>query len=97
MSPREKIRNCLERARNRVHERITHYPMPIPACDADYNCLLEERARITDALDRLQTDAANGAAITDSITRIEALILASAHVEAETKREIDMALRLCRV
>lgn len=40
----------LEAQRLRIHAEITAYPMPIPACDAHFNHLLEQRARICEAL-----------------------------------------------
>lgn len=45
-----KIIASLEARRLRIHAEITAYPMPIPACDAHFNHLLEERARICEAL-----------------------------------------------
>ncbi len=36
----------LERERQSVEKRIRRYPPPIPACDAQFNFLLEERDRL---------------------------------------------------
>ena len=47
-------RAALERERLRVQAEIVSYPMPIPACDVYFNGLLEERARICEALARLE-------------------------------------------
>ncbi len=44
----------LELALKRVREEIKHYPMPIPACDAHFNWLLEERASISQELSNAQ-------------------------------------------
>jgi hypothetical protein len=49
----------LEAARLAVQREISAYPAPIPACDADFNALLEERARIGDELNAAH--AASGA------------------------------------
>jgi hypothetical protein len=43
-------RAALERDRLRIQAEIVGYPMPIPACDVYFNGLLEERARICEAL-----------------------------------------------
>jgi len=51
----DEIRIRLERKRDEILERIGHYPTPIPACDVDFNRLLEERARVFEELDRLAT------------------------------------------
>ena len=39
-------RGSLERERERLREEIETYPPPIPACDAQFNHLLEERVRV---------------------------------------------------
>jgi hypothetical protein len=46
-------RDALEQERLRIQAEITSYPMPIPACDAYFNHLLEQRSRICDELARL--------------------------------------------
>lgn len=51
----DEIRFRLERRRDEILERIGSYPTPIPACDVDFNRLLEERARVFEELDRLKT------------------------------------------
>jgi len=51
----DEIRLRLERTRDEILERIGSYPTPIPACDVDFNRLLEERARVFEELDRLKT------------------------------------------
>lgn len=50
----EKAREHLESERHRVNEAIRNYPTPIAACDAQFNYLLEERARIVQELDRFK-------------------------------------------
>ena len=44
----------LESERHRINDEITNYPTPIPACDAQFNFLLEERARIARELQELE-------------------------------------------
>ena len=45
---------ALEVERNRVCAEIASYPPPIPACDEQFNHLLEERDRISRELSRLR-------------------------------------------
>lgn len=45
----------LERRRDEIRERIGRYPTPIPACDVDFNHLLEERTGVFEDLARLAT------------------------------------------
>jgi hypothetical protein len=44
----------LESERHRINDEIKNYPTPIPACDAQFNFLLEERARIARELRELE-------------------------------------------
>ncbi|MDQ5846079.1 MAG: hypothetical protein M3539_12390, partial [Acidobacteriota bacterium] len=50
----QNIKDALENERHRVNEEIRNYPTPIPACDAQFNYLLEERAKIAEEMDRLK-------------------------------------------
>jgi hypothetical protein len=45
----------LEKERQRIHEEIRGYPRPIPACDVQFNALLEERNAICAELASLKT------------------------------------------
>ena len=45
-----------------VAAEIRAYPLPIPACDAQYNHLLERRAALTEARNRLDDAREDGAA-----------------------------------
>lgn len=42
-----------EKQRIRLNEEIGNYPAPIPACDAQFNYLLDERSRISAELRRI--------------------------------------------
>ncbi len=57
------LRARLERTQEAVAAEIRAYPPPIPACDAQYNHLLERRAALTEARNRLD-DAREGGAVT---------------------------------
>lgn len=50
----EAISKQLENERHRVNGEIKNYPTPITACDAQFNYLLEERARIAEELGLLK-------------------------------------------
>ena len=50
----EEVRAALETRRDALNEEISAYPAPIPGCDAQFNHLLEERARINQELRRLK-------------------------------------------
>ena len=52
------IKTCLEKEQKRIHDEIINYPPPIPACDVQFNHLLEERAGIRQELHRSETNKA---------------------------------------
>jgi hypothetical protein len=65
----ERIREHLGRQKQQVYEEIKQYPRPIPACDQQFNYLLEERARLSRELSRVVE------ALQESLTRGDALAL----------------------
>lgn len=46
----DEARQRLAAARHLIAEEISAYPTPIAGCDAQFNHLLAERQRVTDAL-----------------------------------------------
>ncbi len=52
-SGRKPGRAQLQAELEHVQAEIRKYPLPIPACDAYFNHLLEERGRIADEIARL--------------------------------------------
>lgn len=83
-----KIGTYLEDARRRVHDEISRYPMPIPACDAHFNHLLEVRARICDEIDRLQTAVKESVGRGHPIELIEEFIRSSGCLDNKAKQEL---------
>ena len=51
------IKDGLEARRDAIYEEISHYRAPIPACDVQFNHLLEERSRVFQELSRLNAIA----------------------------------------
>jgi hypothetical protein len=47
------VREHLQHKREQITAEIRNYPPPIPACDAQFNYLLEQRARIEQELSQL--------------------------------------------
>jgi len=47
------LRSVLTAERDRIALDMRDYPTPIPACDADFNTLIDERIRLADAVVRL--------------------------------------------
>ncbi len=89
------IRAQLESARQRIIGEISNYPAPRPACDADFNHLLEERARISDELNRLH--AAANSAPANFREQIEDFIAKSNYLDDAGRQKIrSLILKLPR-
>ncbi len=60
-----KLKEMRDRLRTRkelIDAEIRNYPTPISRCDAQFNHLLDERARLSQALERLDALAATAGA-----------------------------------
>src|SRR5713101_7712247 len=51
----KEIRDDLRRSKRVIGEEIRTYPTPIPRCDAQFNHLYEQQARLARELDQLAT------------------------------------------
>ena len=60
------LRARLERMREAVAAEISAYPAPIPACDAQFDHLLERRAALSEALAGLDTARKDGSRTLES-------------------------------
>ena len=52
----EAAKSNLARARELIQDEIRAYPTPISGCDAQYNYLIGERQKLSDALSTLQAE-----------------------------------------
>lgn len=86
------IRDHLERERHRIYEEIKNYPTPIPACDAQFNYLLEERAKIPQELDRLKALSKKSLTRRDHIKSIDEFIASSNCINGEVEQKIRSSL-----
>jgi hypothetical protein len=77
------LKNYLQENRARIYEAIRIYPSPIPACDVQFNHLLEERARLSKELNLV--DALLAKCYTGSVTKqaLKELIAFSNHIDDE--------------
>ena len=58
------IRSTLLARRQRLAEEIGRHPRPITACDVHFNRLLEERALLSEEIDRFDQFVASSAVLT---------------------------------
>ena len=86
----------LENRRAAIHAEITAYPMPIPACDADFNHLLEERAKILDEMDIASTASRKREDSGQAAVAIEQFIARSKHISEKTRHNLERELTVCR-
>jgi hypothetical protein len=89
----KRIRTHLENEKARIHEEIRNYPRPIPACDQQFNYLLEERARISQELDRMDEASREGLARGDPIEPIDEFIKSSSFVGGDAGQQVRSYLR----
>lgn len=83
-----KIRAHLENERLRVNEEIRNYPRPIPACDAQFNYLLEERVRIAEELERFDGLSQETLPAETRIRRADEFMASSNYIDGATARVI---------
>ena len=79
------IRSYLEKKKNEIHDEIVKYPPPIPACDVQFNYLLEERTRITQELSRVRALSGNGTNSDDSVRLLREFIDSCACIDDALK------------
>jgi len=89
----QRISGHLENEKQRIHEEIKTYPRPIPACDVQFNYLLEQRTGISRELDRMREVSEASLKGKDSIQLLEAFIRSSSHLDEEVKQRITFVLK----
>lgn len=84
----KEIRGHLENKKGQIYEEIKNYPPPIPACDAQFNHLVEERSRIAQELGRLDKLSKESVEDNNDIERIEEFIKSSPYLNDEAEQNI---------
>ena len=88
----QSIREQLAADMQRIVEEIRSYPPPIPACDAQFNYLLEERARVFQELGRVDALRQASQSTGDPVGVLDEFVLSSAFVQPELAQTIRSAL-----
>lgn len=88
----ERIREHLENERQRVNEEIKNYPPPIPACDAQFNYLLEERGSIAQELVQSRALPRENLTPGGHLERIGEFIASSNYIKGEAEQSIRSSL-----
>ena len=84
----------LEKVKIRVNKEIGNYPSPIPACDVQFNYLLEERSKISVVLKRVDNLLRKCQTETIEIETIEELIKMSSQIDDGMAARLRAGLRL---
>jgi hypothetical protein len=87
------FKNQLEKVKILVNKEIGNYPSPIPACDAQFNYLLEERSEIFVALKQVDDLLTKCQTETVEIETIEELINASNQIDDGMAARLRAAFR----
>ena len=82
------IHQHLQEESRRVHSEIRNYPAPIPACDAQFNYLLEERAALSSELARVRESMNEDTDREDARSSIDAFLNFSSCLGDSAIREI---------
>jgi hypothetical protein len=83
-----RIHQHLEDEMRRVREEIRTYPAPIPACDAQYNFLLEKREALTSELYRLRELMTGEDSSQDPSSSVDEFLNMTTHLDDAAKRAI---------
>ncbi len=87
-----RLRVHLEEERQRVREAIREYPRPIPACDVQFNHLLEQRTEIGQELERIQEIAETSRRSGDVGGLLAAFLCSSGAVDRDLKEQLKSIL-----
>jgi hypothetical protein len=90
----QQIRLVLERERDRIYEEITTYPPPIPACDAQFNHLLEQRERVSRDLARVNEAAQLPGSLAACGELLDEMVAGSGLIAADAEQKLRSYLRV---
>ena len=88
-----RIKQHLEQERQRIYDEIRNYPPPIPACDAQFNHLLEERRRISQELAELEQLSGRDLTPEQHMNSINAFVASSICINDEADQKIRSGLK----
>ena len=90
---RNEIRLHLEDLRRALAAEILNYPTPIPRCDAQFNHLYEQQARLTRDLDRVGEIAGKSLKREDCIDFIERFVASAPYTDDDGEREFKSRMK----
>lgn len=88
----KRIQSHLEAERHRIYEEIKDYPRPIPACDLQFNQLLEKRTRIGHDLERLHEAIQVGLGDGNILEVLDDFLCSTSSIDIVLKEQLKTAL-----
>ncbi len=85
------FKHQLEKMRTRVNKEIGNYPPPIPACDVQFNYLLEERSKISKEIKRVDNLLKRCQTKITDLETIEELIKSSNQIDDKMAERLRAA------
>ena len=79
---------ALERSKARIYADIRAYPAPIPACDQQFNYLLEQRRAINSALKKCREQDAGNAPVANSLEELGESLVGSDDLPFDALRDL---------
>ncbi len=89
----KEIKADLLRRKKSINEEIRNYPTPIPRCDAQFNHLYEQQARLARELDRIAALAEKSLERGDYVELIERFIASAPYADDATEQRLRSRLK----
>ncbi len=87
------IRHHLEDLRRSLAAEIRNYPTPIPRCDAQFNHLYEQQARVARDLDRIGALAGKNPERGDTIELIRQFVASAPYTDDAVERALRSRMK----
>ncbi len=92
-SMRNEIRHHLEDLRRSLAAEIRNYPTPIPRCDAQFNHLYEQQARLARDLDGIAAPAGKNHTRGETIELIRQFVASEPYTDDAAEREFRARMK----
>jgi hypothetical protein len=89
----KEIKDDLLRVRESINEEIRNYPTPIPRCDAQFNHLYEQQARLARELNQIVAPVEESLKREDYIKLIERFIASAPYADDVAEQQLRSRLK----
>jgi hypothetical protein len=89
----EEVRRDLLRVKRLIDEEIRSYPTPIPRCDAQFNHLYEQQARLARELDRISAFSEKSLGRGDYARLVEEFIASAPYLDENGERQLRARIK----